>query len=104
MILLQRRKKYKSRTILGYKTLAEGIIRMDYVLQRSMDMTVDLLPTGKSLRQGHSIATVRANQLSSTPVDADNKNNNSVVVAGISSTINIILDYKLHFDLICRSY
>lgn len=30
-ILLQRRKRYKNRTILGYKTLAEGVIRMDQV-------------------------------------------------------------------------
>lgn len=30
-IMLQRRKKYKNRTILGYKTLAEGVIRMDQV-------------------------------------------------------------------------
>lgn len=83
VILLQRRKKYKSRTILGYKTLAEGVIRMDYVLQKSVDMTVELMPSGKVIRQGHSIATVRANQVSSIPVDADNKNNNSIVVAGV---------------------
>lgn len=30
-ILLQRRKRYKQRTMLGYKTLAEGVIRMDQV-------------------------------------------------------------------------
>ncbi|XP_063704052.1 phosphofurin acidic cluster sorting protein 2 isoform X2 [Culicoides brevitarsis] len=81
LILLQRRKKYKSRTILGYKTLAEGVIRMDYVLQKSVDMTVELIASGKAGRQGLSLATVRATQVSSIPVDADNKNNNSVVVA-----------------------
>ncbi|XP_031358261.1 phosphofurin acidic cluster sorting protein 2-like [Photinus pyralis] len=31
-ILLQRRKRYKNRTMLGFKTLAEGIIRMDQVI------------------------------------------------------------------------
>lgn len=82
LILLQRRKKYKSRTILGYKTLAEGVIRMDYVLQKSIDMTVELVASGKASRQGHGLATIRATQVSSIPVDADNKNNNSVVVAG----------------------
>lgn len=30
-ILLQRRKRYKNRTMLGFKTLAEGLIRMDHV-------------------------------------------------------------------------
>ncbi|XP_031619958.1 phosphofurin acidic cluster sorting protein 2 isoform X2 [Contarinia nasturtii] len=80
-ILLQRRKKYKSRTILGYKTLAEGIIRMDAVLQKSMDMTVELTASGKSGRQGCTVATLRADRVSSIPVDHDNKNNNSVVLA-----------------------
>lgn len=82
-ILLQRRKKYKSRTILGYKTLAEGIIRMDAVLQKSMDMTVELTASGKSGRQGLTVATLRAERVSSIPVDHDNKNNNSVVLAGL---------------------
>lgn len=81
-ILLQRRKKYKSRTILGYKTLAEGVIRMDAVLQKSMDMTVELTASGKSGRQGCTVATLRAERVSSSPVDHDNKNNNSVVIAG----------------------
>lgn len=31
-VLLQRRKRYKQRTMLGFKTLAEGVIRMDQVL------------------------------------------------------------------------
>lgn len=54
---------------------------MDYVLQKSVDMTVELISSGKAGRQGLSLATVRATQVSSIPVDADNKNNNSVVVA-----------------------
>lgn len=83
LILLQRRKKYKTRTILGYKTLAEGVIRMDAVLQNSrMDMTVELSDTSKSGRPGFPIATIRATQVSSSPVDQDNKNNNSVLISG----------------------
>lgn len=80
LILLQRRKKYKTRTILGYKTLAEGVIRMDAVLQKSMDMTVELNGSGKAGRQGLTIATLRATQVTSIPVDQDNKNNNSLLV------------------------
>jgi len=30
--MLQRRKKYKNRTILGFKTLAEGVINMSLVI------------------------------------------------------------------------
>ncbi|CRK88259.1 CLUMA_CG002039, isoform A, partial [Clunio marinus] len=81
LILLQRRKKYKTRTILGYKTLAEGVIRMDAVLQKSMDMTVELSDAGKNGRPGFPIATIRATQVSSSPVDQDNKNNNSVLIS-----------------------
>ncbi|XP_055907477.1 phosphofurin acidic cluster sorting protein 2 isoform X2 [Eupeodes corollae] len=81
VILLQRRKKYKSRTILGYKTLAEGIIRMDAVLQKSMDMTVELIASGKNGRPGTTVASLRAERVSSIPVDHDNKNNNSVMLA-----------------------
>ncbi|XP_058813906.1 phosphofurin acidic cluster sorting protein 2 isoform X2 [Topomyia yanbarensis] len=80
LILLQRRKKYKTRTILGYKTLAEGVIRMDAVLQKSMDMTVELNGSSKAGRQGLTIATLRATQVTSIPVDQDNKNNNSLLV------------------------
>lgn len=67
---------------MGYKTLAEGVIRMDAVLQKSMDMTVELTASGKSGRQGCTVATLRADRVSSSPVDHDNKNNNSVVLAG----------------------
>ena len=31
LVLLQRRKRYKNRTMLGYKTLAEGVINMAQV-------------------------------------------------------------------------
>uniref|UniRef100_A0A1A9V9D1 Phosphofurin acidic cluster sorting protein 1/2 N-terminal C2 domain-containing protein n=1 Tax=Glossina austeni TaxID=7395 RepID=A0A1A9V9D1_GLOAU len=81
VILLQRRKKYKSRTILGYKTLAEGFIRMDAVLQKSMDMTVELTASGKNGRPGTTVACLRAERVSSIPVDHDNKNNNSMMLA-----------------------
>lgn len=86
VILLQRRKKYKSRTILGYKTLAEGIIRMDAVLQKSMDMIIELTASGKNGRPGTVVACLRAERVSSIPVDHDNKNNNSVLLAGESSS------------------
>lgn len=55
---------------------------MDAVLQKSMDMTVELTASGKSGRQGCTVATLRAERVSSIPVDHDNKNNNSVVLAG----------------------
>lgn len=82
VIMLQRRKKYKTRTILGYKTLAEGVIRMDAVLQKSMDMIIELNVSGKGGRTGFVLATIRAERVSSIPVDHDNKHINSVLIAG----------------------
>ena len=94
LILLQRRKKYKTRTILGYKTLAEGVIRMDAVLQKSMDMSVELSDTGKNGRPTFPIATIRATQVSSSPVDQDNKNNNSVLISGEKFTFSLKIEFE----------
>lgn len=76
---------------MGYKTLAEGIIKMDAVLQKSMDMTVELNSIGKSTRQGLTIATLRATQVSSVPVDQDNKNNNNNSINGKFITYKILI-------------
>lgn len=58
---------------------------MDAVLQKSMDMSVELIDTAcKTGRPGFPIATIRATQITSSPVDQiDNKNNNSVLIAGM---------------------
>jgi len=95
LILLQRRKKYKTRAILGYKTLAEGVVKMDAVLQKSMDLNVELSDTTcKNGRPGFPVAIIRANQITSSPVDQiDNKNNNSVLIAG---KIRHLLYYIIH--------
>ncbi|CAG4931043.1 unnamed protein product [Parnassius apollo] len=81
-IMLQRRKKYKNRTILGYKTLAEGVIRMDQVLQRSMDMELELVSVGGKVgaAAGQPIARLTITGLASTPVDHDTKNNNTLLI------------------------
>ncbi|CAK1549532.1 unnamed protein product [Leptosia nina] len=81
-IMLQRRKKYKNRTILGYKTLAEGVIRMDQVLQRSMDMELELTSVGGKVAApaGQPVARLAITGLASTPVDHDTKNNNTLLI------------------------
>ena len=66
-IMLQRRKKYKNRTILGYKTLAVGIINMSQVLQRQMDLELELVE-GKG-GGGAVLGKVYMLSLSSQPVD-----------------------------------
>ncbi|KAF2900154.1 hypothetical protein ILUMI_06021 [Ignelater luminosus] len=73
-ILLQRRKRYKNRTMLGFKTLAEGVIRMDQVLQKQMDIELELMAEGSNKdKTTGAVARLTVLQLSSTPVDQEHK-------------------------------
>ncbi|XP_033625262.1 phosphofurin acidic cluster sorting protein 1-like isoform X3 [Asterias rubens] len=65
-VMLQRRKRYKNRTILGYKTLAVGLINMSEVLQQSKDNELSLY--GKD-HEMDRVAHVTVLGLSSQPVD-----------------------------------
>ncbi|XP_011503606.1 PREDICTED: phosphofurin acidic cluster sorting protein 2 [Ceratosolen solmsi marchali] len=73
LVLLQRRKRYKNRTMLGYKTLAEGIINMAQVLQKQMDLELELVSDKAEKYGGHSLARVNVVALSSQPVDQDKR-------------------------------
>ncbi|ELU12912.1 hypothetical protein CAPTEDRAFT_112775 [Capitella teleta] len=66
-VMLQRRKKYKNRTILGYKTLALGQVSMAQVLQRSVDRELNLYSDPKE--RTNLVAQVAMSSLSSQPVD-----------------------------------
>ena len=68
-IMLQRRKKYKNRTILGFKTLAVGIINMSQVLQKQMDLELELFGDVKEKTAVNAIGKVYILSLSSQPVD-----------------------------------
>ncbi|XP_048104742.1 phosphofurin acidic cluster sorting protein 2 isoform X2 [Alosa alosa] len=70
-IMLQRRKRYKNRTILGYKTLAVGVINMAEVMQHPTDGGQIL-----GLHNNVKEAPVRAAELSvyslsSQPIDSE---------------------------------
>ncbi|XP_014250470.1 phosphofurin acidic cluster sorting protein 1 isoform X1 [Cimex lectularius] len=69
-IMLQRRKKYKNRTILGYKTIATGMINMSLVLQKQIDIELDLLSEDKESK-GNLCARILVHGLNSQPVDSD---------------------------------
>ncbi|XP_041640332.1 phosphofurin acidic cluster sorting protein 1-like [Cheilinus undulatus] len=58
-VMLQRRKRYKNRTILGYKTLAVGVINMAEVLQHPTDRAHIL-----GLHSNQKDASLRAAELS----------------------------------------
>ncbi|XP_061167952.1 phosphofurin acidic cluster sorting protein 2-like isoform X4 [Saccostrea echinata] len=66
-VMLQRRKKYKNKTILGYKTLAVGHVNMTHVLQRTHDKDLSLYSDQKDNTE--KLATLVMLQLSSQPVD-----------------------------------
>ncbi|ESO10014.1 hypothetical protein HELRODRAFT_167851 [Helobdella robusta] len=69
-IMLQRRKKYKHRTILGYKILASGQINMSQVLQHPVDQELNLHSPSKD-GKSEAVAKVAIMSLSSQPVDQD---------------------------------
>nr|XP_006814754.1 PREDICTED: phosphofurin acidic cluster sorting protein 1-like [Saccoglossus kowalevskii] len=70
-IMLQRRKKYKNRTILGFKTLASGLVSMSQVLQKSVDNELNLYSNSKDGRV--HVAQVVVWGLTSQPVDQDDQ-------------------------------
>lgn len=72
-IMLQRRKRYKNRAILGFKTLAGGVINMAEVLQRSnyMDKELELLGNIKELGKNEVVARIMMSALKSQPVDQE---------------------------------
>ena len=94
-IMVQRRKKYKNRTILGYKTLAVGIINMSHVLQRQMDLELELVE-GKH-GGGAVLGKVNLLSLSSQPVDHEEDLAKQVQVDNCSS-INLICLLDLSMD------
>ncbi|XP_048791440.1 phosphofurin acidic cluster sorting protein 1-like isoform X2 [Lagopus muta] len=68
-IMLQRRKRYKNRTILGYKTLAVGIINMAEVMQHPTDGG-QLLSLHSNMKDVNiRVAEINIYSLSSQPID-----------------------------------
>jgi len=67
LVMLQWRKRYKNRTILGFKTLGMGAVNMAMALQKQMDIELEL---NSELKDKHGpIAKVTVQSLSSQPVD-----------------------------------
>lgn len=71
-VMLQRRKRYKNRTILGYKTLCSNTINMVAAVQRQMDMELELYGEATSTSGKDSVsplARLQVQSLTSQPVD-----------------------------------
>lgn len=81
-MMLQRRKKYKNRTILGYKTLAAGQINMSQVLQHPSDHEMYLYADTKDQHSSVVVAQVMILSLCSQPVDHDDRRQAASVDVG----------------------
>ena len=68
-IMIQRRKRYKNRTILGFKTLAVGVINMSQILQRSVDKELRLYSDPKERQNLAAVLTMES--LISQPVEQE---------------------------------
>ncbi|XP_054571649.1 phosphofurin acidic cluster sorting protein 2 isoform X3 [Eptesicus fuscus] len=68
-VMLQRRKRYKNRTILGYKTLAAGAIHMAEVMQRPPEGGQVLSLCSSVKETSAKVAEIWIFSLSSQPID-----------------------------------
>uniref|UniRef100_A0A6J0TWS3 Phosphofurin acidic cluster sorting protein 1 isoform X2 n=1 Tax=Pogona vitticeps TaxID=103695 RepID=A0A6J0TWS3_9SAUR len=68
-IMLQRRKRYKNRTILGYKTLAVGLINMAEVMQHPNEGALVLGLHSNVKDVAVPVAEIKIYSLSSQPID-----------------------------------
>ncbi|XP_044127008.1 phosphofurin acidic cluster sorting protein 1 isoform X1 [Bufo gargarizans] len=68
-IMLQRRKRYKNRTILGYKSLAVGVINMAEVLQFPSESGLVLSLHSHAKDVSLPVAEINIHSLSSQPID-----------------------------------
>uniref|UniRef100_A0A3Q3N486 Phosphofurin acidic cluster sorting protein 1-like n=1 Tax=Mastacembelus armatus TaxID=205130 RepID=A0A3Q3N486_9TELE len=76
-VMLQRRKRYKNRTILGYKTLAVGVINMAEVMQHPTD-GARILGLHSNLKDASvRMAELSVLSLTSQPVEQDDTSDRS---------------------------
>ncbi|XP_058016389.1 phosphofurin acidic cluster sorting protein 1 isoform X2 [Ahaetulla prasina] len=68
-IMLQRRKRYKNRTFLGYKTLAVGLINMAEVMQHPSEGALILGLHSNAKDVSVPVAEIKIYSLSSQPID-----------------------------------
>ncbi|XP_026572069.1 phosphofurin acidic cluster sorting protein 1 isoform X2 [Pseudonaja textilis] len=68
-IMLQRRKRYKNRTFLGYKTLAVGLINMAEVMQHPSEGALVLGLHSSAKDVSVPVAEIKIYSLSSQPID-----------------------------------
>ncbi|KAK2705505.1 phosphofurin acidic cluster sorting protein 2-like [Artemia franciscana] len=68
-LIVQRRKRYKNHTMLGYKTLAVTSVDMSLAMQKQMNLDQELLEVAKDNLPGEPIGRIRVEGVASQPVD-----------------------------------
>ncbi|XP_054153374.1 phosphofurin acidic cluster sorting protein 1-like [Oppia nitens] len=92
-IMIQRRKRYKHRAILGFKTLAFGVINMAEVLQRSTNSEeLELIANTKELGKNATIARILISSLKSQPIDQECNPNSHRVRVPLDSSADVDSD------------
>ena len=91
---IQRRKKYKTRTILGYKTLAYAYIDLATVMQRPFSRD---LPLYLKTNSAHTSKIIMANELSSLSQANLKSNTNNRTLVG---TLNIFMLVSQPYELV----
>ncbi|CAG5133538.1 unnamed protein product, partial [Candidula unifasciata] len=86
-VMLQRRKKYKNRTLMGFKTLAVGQVNMSQVLQCSIDRELNLYSDVKE--PTNPVAILVLFGLTSQPVDHEINGHRKLVSSDVERSPDI---------------
>uniref|UniRef100_A0A7N9ALJ7 Phosphofurin acidic cluster sorting protein 2-like n=1 Tax=Mastacembelus armatus TaxID=205130 RepID=A0A7N9ALJ7_9TELE len=98
-IMLQRRKRYKNRTILGYKTLAVGVINMAEVMQHPTDGG-QILGLHSNVKEAPvRVAEISVYSLSSQPIDHEDGSSQAGRKTKTSGGMHIVISFSVFQDL-----
>uniref|UniRef100_A0A8C1X4P0 Phosphofurin acidic cluster sorting protein 1 n=1 Tax=Cyprinus carpio TaxID=7962 RepID=A0A8C1X4P0_CYPCA len=106
-IMLQRRKRYKNRTILGYKTLALGLINMAEVMQHPSEGAQVLSLHSQLKEVSVPVAEIRVYSLSSQPIDREGpkaKMNGETRLTNHSPVFQSHVTVSILSELCCRGF
>uniref|UniRef100_A0A8C9XNP2 Phosphofurin acidic cluster sorting protein 1 n=1 Tax=Sander lucioperca TaxID=283035 RepID=A0A8C9XNP2_SANLU len=106
-IMLQRRKRYKNRTILGYKTLALGLINMAEVMQHPSE-GAQVLGLHSQLKDASvPVAEIRVYSLSSQPIDHEGPkakmSGKQIILPRVSRSLSVSVLLSSHVLCLSRS-
>uniref|UniRef100_A0A8C1ZFE7 Phosphofurin acidic cluster sorting protein 1 n=1 Tax=Cyprinus carpio TaxID=7962 RepID=A0A8C1ZFE7_CYPCA len=103
-IMLQRRKRYKNRTILGYKTLALGLINMAEVMQHPSEGAQVLSLHSQLKEVSVPVAEIRVYSLSSQPIDREGPKAKMNGETRLTNHSPVFQSHSILSELCCRGF